>query len=103
MHVILRTISSFFLRQKILFLSKVMPLKFCDTSPGFAISNELLLQYSRNLDTWHFESLKTKQLTNFLLQHHAIIITSLLTKRIIFGLKFALVDLYVVASDSVTG
>ena len=38
MHVILRTISSFFPHQKILFLSKVMPLKICDTSPGFAIS-----------------------------------------------------------------
>ena len=39
MHVILRTISSFFPHQKILFLSKVMPLKICDTSPGFAICN----------------------------------------------------------------
>ena len=38
MHVILRTISSFFPHQKILFLSKVMPLKICDTSPGFSIS-----------------------------------------------------------------
>ena len=39
MYVILRTISSFFLHQKILFgLSKVMPLKICDTSPRLSIS-----------------------------------------------------------------
>ena len=38
MHVILRTISSFFPHQKILFLSKVMSLKICDTSPGLSIS-----------------------------------------------------------------
>ena len=38
MHVIFRTISSFFPHQKILFLSKVMLLKICDTSPGFSIS-----------------------------------------------------------------
>ena len=38
MHVILRTISSFFPNQKILFLSKVRPLKVCNTSPGFSIS-----------------------------------------------------------------
>ena len=42
MHVILRTISSFFPHQKILFLSKVMPLKICDTSPGLSISMYLL-------------------------------------------------------------
>ena len=40
MHVILRTISSFFPHQKILFLSKVMQLKICDTSPGLSISIE---------------------------------------------------------------
>ena len=38
MHVILRTISSFFPHQKILFLSKVMLLKICDTTPRFSIS-----------------------------------------------------------------
>ena len=38
MHVILRTISSFFPHQKILFLSKVKPLKICDTSPGLSNS-----------------------------------------------------------------
>ena len=41
MHVILRTISSFFPHQKILFLSKVMPLKICDTSPGLSNSIDL--------------------------------------------------------------
>ena len=38
MHVIIRTISSFFPHQEILFLSKVMPLKICDTSPGLSNS-----------------------------------------------------------------
>ena len=49
MHVILRTISSFFPHQKILFLSKVMPLKICDTSPGFANSikpGKILVNFS---------------------------------------------------------
>ena len=43
MHVIIRTISSFFPHQKILFLSKVMPLKICDTSPG--LSNSIRIHY----------------------------------------------------------
>ena len=37
---ILRTISSFLRHQKILFLSRVMPLKICDTSPRLSISIE---------------------------------------------------------------
>ena len=54
MHVILRTISSFFPHQKILFLSKVMPLKICDTSPGLSIFIEYGIlregsQFSTNL------------------------------------------------------
>ena len=46
LYVILRTISTFFPHQKILFLSKVMPLKICDTSPRLSISIDDFRKFS---------------------------------------------------------
>ena len=61
MYVILRTISSYFPHQKILFLSKVMPVKIYDTSPRLSI---LLLIKRGHIYIYLFRSVPVWQKNN---------------------------------------